>query len=307
MSRDQILGILGKALPEGRFKEILWNILKEFNLRYNNSLYKLNKLIKRYRLLSDGIILLELNNGLKFYGQPNERQRGIYGVDTETYEYKYGDPRKLSKLKEINPKYFGDFFSILRTIFVENAYERHYKLRKGDIVVDLGANVGVFTINAAKKVGDAGKVIAIEPEKNNLEFLRKNIELNKLKNVAIVPKGVWSKKGIMNLYLGPASGWHSLIFRRDKFTQIEVDTLDHKLEGLNIAKVDFIKMDIEGAEIEALKGMEDTLKTDKIRLAIEAFHKVKGKATAEIIAPSLKRKGFKIYEENGFVYAEKIS
>jgi len=75
---------------------------------------------------------------------------------------------------------------------------------------------------------------------------------------------------------------------------------------LEIDKVDFIKMDIEGAEIEALKGMEETLlKNNDVKLAIEAFHVVDGKPTSETIIPQLKNLEFEVCEEGGFVYAKK--
>jgi len=69
-------------------------------------------------------------------------------------------------------------------------YERHYKLKAGDVVVDAGAGpCGVFTVFAAKAVGERGLVIAIEPERNNLENLKENIKINNLENVIVISKG----------------------------------------------------------------------------------------------------------------------
>lgn len=300
--------IIFKILPEGKFKESLGKVI----FRYYNNLYALNKLIRKIELPYGvkGEILVELANGLKLYGNPNKPLPGAYGISKQDYKFKYGHPEKIDKLRKIDLDYFGDLLSILNTIFVESIYEKYYHLKEGDVVVDCGANIGAFTVKAAKIVGRRGKVIAVEPEERNLRCLEKNIEINGLRNCVVVPKGVWSKKGRMKLFLGPASGWHSLVWERDTFmerpfTEIEVNTLDNILTELKINKVDFIKMDIEGAEIEVLKGMEETLRNNDVKLAIEAFHIVDGKPTSETIIPQLKKLGFKVCEEGGFVYAKK--
>lgn len=283
-----------KILPDG----ILKGILRKIFYRYiHNEFYGLNRMIKNVDLLQEGI-LVELSNGSKFYGS-REKEGIVY------YPYKYGDPRKLDKLKDF--EHFVDFYSILSEQFVRNDYEAYHKLRKGDIVVDAGANVGVFSVKAARTVGPEGKVIAIEPEKNNLRYLEKNIEANGLQNIIIVPEGIWSKKGKERLYLA-SSGYHSLVFEnRVEFRQIEVNTLDNMLEKLNIGRVDFVKMDVEGAEFEGLKGAQKTLRDNDVRLAIDACHEVNGKKTYENIVLELTEMGFKAWVDNEIVYAEKYT
>lgn len=301
--------IIFKILPEGKFKESFGKVF----FRYHNSLYALNKLTRKIELPHgvNGAVLLELANGLKLYGNHNKPLPRAYGISKQNFEFKYGNHKKLDKLNKINADYFGDLLSILRTIFVVNIYEKKYALKEGDIIVDLGANIGAFTVKAAKIVGGRGKIIAVEPEERNLRCLEKNIEINELRNCVVVPKGVWSKKSRMKFFLGPASGWHSLVRERDTFmerpfTEIVVDTLDNILTELEINKVDFIKMDREGSEIEALKGMEENLKKNNdAKLAIEAFHVVDGKPTSETIIPQLKKLEFEVCEEGGFVYARK--
>lgn len=297
-----------KLLPESKFKENFQKII----LRYYNNFYTLNKLIRKIELSNeaDEEILLELANSLKFYGIPNKLLPGAYGINKQDCGFKYGNPKKLNKLREIDVDYFGDFLSILNTIFAKNIYERHYHFKEGDIVVDCGANIGAFTVKAARIVGKEGKIVAIEPEEHNLSILKKNIKINGLGNYVIIPKGLWSKRSRMKFFLGPASGWHSLIWKTDKFmerlfTEIEVDTLDNIMRELEIDKVDFIKMDIEGAEIEALKGMRETFANNDVKLAIEAFHRIDGKPTSETIIPQLRNIGFGVCEESGFIYAKK--
>lgn len=131
-------------------------------------------------------------------------------------------------------------------------YMKYYTLKNGDFVIDAGAFHGYFAVYAAKIVGESGKVICFEPDKNSFRILSKNIRLNKLKNVILINKGLWNK----NITIGFKScGESSAICLSNKSSEkIEVVKLDDELKKLNIKKVDFIKMDIEGAEIEALLG-----------------------------------------------------
>ena len=68
-------------------------------------------------------------------------------------------------------------------------------IKEGDIIIDAGADIGLFSVLAAFKVKEKGRVIAVEPEPNNLKILRENVELNYLKNVIIVPKALYDKPG----------------------------------------------------------------------------------------------------------------
>ena len=71
-------------------------------------------------------------------------------------------------------------------VFVREVYEGFYRLREGDVVIDVGAHVGMFMVKAAMSVGERGKVVAIEPVEENLRLLRKNVELHELDNVVII-------------------------------------------------------------------------------------------------------------------------
>jgi hypothetical protein len=85
---------------------------------------------------------------------------------------------------------------------------------------------------------------------------------------------------------------------------VEADTLDSILEELDLASVDFIKMDIEGSEIEALKGMPKALES-QVQLAIAAYHPVKGQFAHTVIAPQLTQLGFKTTFADGIVHAHR--
>ena len=146
-------------------------------------------------------------------------------------------------------------------------------VKKGDIVFDCGAHVGVFTDMALQR--GASKVVAIEPDPLNLECLRRNFpsEIASGK-VVLVPKGVWSTEKILTLYTGTEnSGTNSMVFHhKGGEIKVPVTTVDRIVEDLRLDRVDFIKMDIEGAEREALRGGIRTLARDFPTLMLDMYH-----------------------------------
>jgi len=134
------------------------------------------------------------------------------------------------------------------------------RLSLGMTFVDLGAHIGFFTLMAAKQVGQDGSVYAFEPSPENFELLTKNISLNGYSNVAPIQMAVSNVEGFSTLYLNPYSVAHSL--HQDTFgksreeLRIEVTTLDSYFERLEWPSVNVVKMDIEGAEPNALMGMK---------------------------------------------------
>lgn len=137
------------------------------------------------------------------------------------------------------------------------------KLENGMTVIDIGANIGYYTIIAGKRIGGNGKVLAFEPEENNFSLLTRNISLNKLDNVSVFKVALANKTGEESLYLdNDNKGHHSLSSQKSKTEKrvlVRTDTLDSILEKYGSHKVDLIKMDIEGAEFLALEGMAKTL------------------------------------------------
>jgi len=178
--------------------------------------------------------------------------------------------------------------------FCEPEVRREFVLKEG-VAIDVGANLGMLSIPLAKMLGDKGKVISIEAEKKNIEFLRKNVRINNLKNVFVIGKGAYSKKGKINLNLDEYGiGGHSIQKTKGsefgKKQLIDVDTIDNILKELKIKKVDLVKIDIEGGEIDALKGAKKTLKKCHPKIIFEAVEDVeKGK-----IELMLAKYGYKI-------------
>ena len=149
------------------------------------------------------------------------------------------------------------------------------QVKPGDIVLDCGAHVGTFTDSALRH--GAAKVIAFEIDPVNLECLRRNFAKEIADNrVIVVAKGAWSSETTMDFAISREnSGMGSLLLKRSGSTTIPVllTRIDTVLAELQIPRVDFIKMDIEGAEREALAGATRTLRQFKPALALDAYHR----------------------------------
>lgn len=150
----------------------------------------------------------------------------------------------------------------------------HY-VQPGDTVLDCGANVGTFARFALR--GGAARVVAIEPSPANLECLRRNFEQEiQAGRILLVAKGVWHEKGEMDLMVDPANrAADSFVMQREAATQaarVPLTTIDALVEELRLDRVDFIKMDIEGAETNALRGARNVIKQHRPRMSISAYH-----------------------------------
>ena len=152
---------------------------------------------------------------------------------------------------------------------INGVYERFetdlvkQEIKKGDVVIDIGANIGYYTLIFAKLVGDTGKVFAFEPDPTNFELLRKNIEVNGYKNVTLEQKALSDKKGKIMLILSKENTGGHHISKQPTKNAIQVDTItaDDYFKNFEY-KIDFIKMDVEGAESIVLSGMTNILKNN---------------------------------------------
>ena len=148
-------------------------------------------------------------------------------------------------------------------------------VQPGDVVLDCGAHVGTFT-RAALEAG-AKLVVAIDPSPPVLEALRRNVAQGIAEGrVLIVEKGVWDREDTLPFIMTPDNhGTHHLSLEasdEQSVINVPLTTIDNLVAELNLDRVDFIKMDIEGAEQKALMGAQDTLAKYKPRLAIAAYH-----------------------------------
>jgi FkbM family methyltransferase len=154
-------------------------------------------------------------------------------------------------------------------------------IKQGDVVVDLGANIGYFALLASRLIGNEGKVYSFEPEPNNYNLMVKNIELNDYKNIVSEQMAVSNINGISKFYIANAEvGAHTLrehhansYFMSNEggdYINTPTITLDEYFRNKKLP--DFIKMDIEGAEMLALMGMDKIIQTNKDLKIISEFY-----------------------------------
>lgn len=194
-------------------------------------------------------------------------------------------------------------------IFQSEVYERIYKPQANDVVVDIGAYVGMFTVKASDAVGKNGLVIAVEPSPENYELLRANTK--DCENVKLVNVAIMDKEGEGKLYYSEAAAANSLILNRSgKYVTVKTMTLDKLVDTLQIKKVDYIKIDAEGAELEVLAGATEVL-AKGTKIVIVAYHTTaNGEAEIDRVIEFLVKAGYTVTMAKGlrsYVHAEKAS
>jgi len=135
-------------------------------------------------------------------------------------------------------------------------------LKPGMTVVDVGANVGYYTLLAARLVGGEGRVYAFEPEPENFALLEKNVQANGFRNVVCLQQAVSDRCGRVPFYLSWGSEAHSLsaeVSSTSRSIEVASTSLDDFFRKEGWPSIDLIKMDIEGAETLALEGMKELI------------------------------------------------
>jgi FkbM family methyltransferase len=156
-----------------------------------------------------------------------------------------------------------------------DGYHLRSSVQRGDVVLDLGAGVGVET--AAALGAGAALVFAIEPDPVSLECLRRNLTAEiRERRVVVVPKGAWDRDAQLPLYLDERNGGGSSFVWKvgHRAATVPVTTIDHIVAELNLARVDFIKIHVEGSEKEALAGGSATIRRDHPRIALSLEHRL---------------------------------
>lgn len=159
-------------------------------------------------------------------------------------------------------------------------------LKKGDIVLDCGANLGLFTAIAC----DRGcQVYSIEPMESNIESLMKFQALNPFFNFTIIPAGVTNYDGQGHFYINTGDRTNATIDptcdfdnrKINRIVDIQMNKIDTLVNLYNLPRIDFIKADIEGAEENMIAGAAKTLKIFKPKLSICTYHKPTSKIDLE--------------------------
>lgn len=143
------------------------------------------------------------------------------------------------------------------------------KINKGDTVIDIGANIGIYTLFLSRFTGEKGKIYAFEPDPKNYKYLIKNVKANKLNNIVAVNKALGNKNGKVYLYIDSInSGANSLAINNLEKIKgkvlVDMVTLDDFFfKEVKNLKVDFIKSDAQGAEPLIFEGAKGILSENK--------------------------------------------
>ncbi len=202
----------------------------------------------------------------------------------------------------------------------------HFNPKKNDTVVDIGAHLGRYALISSSRVGNEGKVITIEANPLVFEKLKKNLELNKITNTICLNYAVYSEKSKINLFVREEESTNTeyslrntVMIDRDKLMverskdaervlEVNADTLDNLLDLNEIKQesVNWIKIDVEGAELEVLKGATNVLSKSKdISILIEIHNLGDGKNLYQPIMDLLNNYNFKIEFEKIYSTGER--
>ncbi len=275
-----------------RFRDSIKSIPRSFNKHTNNLL--------RFDFpeagLSEGMPYVKLPNGRIFYGAlPNKKTRREFAFLKDRVSPALTDDTYLTAL-DITSRYLTDF----------SWYPKELLPSEGGTVVEAGAYVGHKTIRFVDDaVGTSGKVLAIEMMPDNVQVLRRNVKENNLdKCIDIVECGVWNEKG-ETLVMGKGRQRNSLVpldqLKPDIVISVPVNSLDNILQSWGKDIIDFLVLTVNGAEVEALRGLDTMLNHIKV-IYIAACYTRDGQSTYATCMEILKERGCVILpHSNDFV------
>jgi FkbM family methyltransferase len=146
----------------------------------------------------------------------------------------------------------------------EKAETRFFKrvCRPGMTILDVGANIGLYTALALPRIGRTGRVVALEPDRASFEYLRKTVSANHADNVTCIRKAAGDCAGVMKLFVSENNRGDNRLYDNELSTgsyEVEVMPVDLLLKELGINVVDLVKIDVQGFEGRVLRGMRETV------------------------------------------------
>lgn len=197
-------------------------------------------------------------------------------------------------------------FRILREIVVHQEYERPgFEIGPTDVVVDIGAQIGVFSTRAARAAGQ-GRVFSFEPHPDNFRLLSQNLAANNFTHAQAVNRAVAAQAGRHTFYASAVNtGGHSLYQQPGTAGSFEVETcvLADFLAAQGVERIDYLKVDCEGAEREILSSLPAAW-LDRVRRIVMEVHDPRDTG-ADGLAGWLQQRGFTVEADGTMVYARR--
>jgi len=145
--------------------------------------------------------------------------------------------------------------------------------KRGEVLLDIGAHIGKYTLTTARTIGDEGLVVAVEPHPGNYQTLMKNIRLNEIENVIALNLAAWDTDCELRVFVGNVSGHHSVkIDQKLGWIKVKARAMDNVVKELRLDRVDWIKIDVERSECEVVDGLVHTINRCRPSIAIEVSH-----------------------------------
>lgn len=222
--------------------------------------YKNIPSILSFRLFKTPLTLLKLKNGIIIHGHKN-----------------------------------SNILTVTDEVFFQNLYtHKKAKTKKGDVVVDIGAHVGIFTLLALNQ--GAKHVYAFEPDKKNIEMIERNIDENNYQNASIFNAAVSNRVGKVKLYIAPISSGNSLYqkaWNKEEKNYISVPsfTLEKIIKENNLKQIDLLKIDCEGSEGDIVASTSSNI-WKKIQKIVMEFHDNVSSMQHTEIEKRLRKEGF---------------
>jgi FkbM family methyltransferase len=185
---------------------------------------------------------------------------------------------------------FG-FLPRKKPLTLEHAFLKALDLT-GKTIYDVGGHIGLMSMFFARKVGATGQIVTFEPNPQNRAAIDDHIQLNGFENIRVLQIGLGSKRETLQFVvtgsaLGTADPQRQSQYLKQKNAQtfeIDVDTMDNLITTENLPKPDWIKIDVEGLEIDVLRGMEQTIKDHQPELFIELHGKSEEKVVEFLLS-----------------------
>jgi FkbM family methyltransferase len=207
----------------------------------------------------------------------------------------------LHKVKNSENSFY--FHNICEPEHVTDLYIKKSNAKIGDVIFDVGAYCGTQSIYWSKIVGESGKVICFEPDSRNYDVLKKNIDLHNASNITALKLGLFSEDKTIYFSNNGSMGSQVIKEGNENTSEIQVRTLESIFKELNLTKLDFIKMDIEGSEMEVLKSSKEFIQKLKPSFIIEP-HYINGVLNKDEIIDFFQSINFKveILKQGGYDY-----
>ncbi len=227
----------------------------------------INIFLNYFKVFRDNPLKIKLRNGKIIKLERNDKKEKTFGLST-----------------------------IWEIFFMENYTKNKMKINKGDVVIDIGANIGIFTIYSYFEGGE--EIYAFEPFPKHFSRLKNNLEINKVK-AKIFPLGISNKTMTNEFYVSDCSGRHSLKYKTNKKIKINCISLNELFEKNKIDKCDLLKIDAEGSEYDILyNATDETLK--KIKKITLEWENVDERDNVFQLEHFLKRRGFNVVVNKKF-------